>query len=270
MNAGKLSDRKRFWTILAGALLVWLVIFSWRLYRELNPAPWENEIAAFERRDLTNRAPDEAVLFVGSSSVALWETLRNDLPRFRVFRRGFGGAHMSDVVTYAGRIILPYEPLMVVVHAGGNDLAAGKSPGQVLKDFKALVRRIHRVNPQLRIGFISIKPSPARWHLVQAIRQANRMIKAYTEQDERLVFIDIFDQMLDGSGQPRQSLYASDGLHLNREGYRLWADSVRPYLPPEARRRMNELVNVATNAPPGSLPVASSNGAVNSRAVFRP
>ena len=50
---------------------------------------------------------------------------------------------------------------MVVLYAGDNDLAAGKTPQQVIEDYKAFVARVRRDLPKAKIAFISIKPSPA-------------------------------------------------------------------------------------------------------------
>ena len=36
--------------------------------------------------------------------------------------------------------------------------------------------------------------------------------------------------MLDDQGRPQEKWFVDDGLHLNREGYQLWADLVRPHL----------------------------------------
>lgn len=267
MRAAWWRERVPFLVILISAISAWLIVFAWRLNRELSPPPWENEITAFERKDLTNRPPDEAVLFVGSSTVAFWNTLRNDLPRFRVIRRGFGGAQMSDVVMYCSRIILPYKPVMVLVHAGGNDLAEGQTPENVANHFKKLVRRIHLENPEIRIGFISLKPSPARWTLVKQIREVNRLIETYTRTDSRLLFIDVFDLMLTESGSPRKELYDPDGLHLSPAGYKLWADAVRPHLPERARKSMEELVSGSS---PANSPTNGPVGTLSSREVVRP
>ena len=43
-------------------------------------------------------------------------------------------------------------------------------------------------------------------------------------------YIDIFTPMLDASGQPDESLFVEDRLHMNRAGYALWREIVAPYL----------------------------------------
>src|SRR5436305_5469999 len=99
------------------------------------PAPFENEIRAFEQADAKSPPPKDAVLFLGSSSIRLWKTLEQDMPGMKVINRGFGGSQVSDSVRYADRIVLPYRPKLIVFYAGDNDIAAGKSPQRVLADF---------------------------------------------------------------------------------------------------------------------------------------
>jgi hypothetical protein len=45
---------------------------------------WETEIAAFEAADKTNSPPNDAILFVGSSSIRLWQSLAHDFPEHKV------------------------------------------------------------------------------------------------------------------------------------------------------------------------------------------
>jgi lysophospholipase L1-like esterase len=191
---------------------------------------WEGEIREFEHADSLQPPPQGAILFVGSSSIRLWETLQKDFPDHQVINRGFGGSELSDAVHFADRIILPYKPKTVIVYAGDNDLANGKKPERILDDYKQLVYCIHEQLPQTRIDFISIKPSLARWNLIDKIRKTNGLIREYTSHNRLLSYIDIFTPMLGEDGAPRKELFARDGLHLNKEGYLLWKEWVKPAL----------------------------------------
>jgi lysophospholipase L1-like esterase len=193
-------------------------------------AKWEKEMSAFEASDKTHPPPHEAILFVGSSSIRLWTNLTAAFPKHKIINRGFGGSQIADSVAFAGRIILPYKPKMIVLYAGDNDIANGNSPEQVLADFKKLVSAIHGVRPGTTIAFISIKPSPSRWHLVDKQRAANQLIKALCEREKQLSYIDVFTPMLDTNGEPRAELFVEDKLHLNPKGYELWKSVIGPYL----------------------------------------
>jgi len=192
-------------------------------------SPWEKEIRAFEANDKQQPPPEGAVLFVGSSSIRLWK-LDESFPNLKTINRGFGGSHLADSVAFAERIVIPYRPKLVVLYAGDNDLAAGKTPARVLADFKQFVAKVEAALPETRIAFISIKPCPKRWALVDRVRETNASIAEFISRDERLRYIDIFPPMLGADGQPRAELFREDGLHLNAAGYKLWAEVLRPTL----------------------------------------
>lgn len=193
-------------------------------------APFAAEIRDFAAADRVHPPPKHGLLFVGSSSVRMWESLATDFPRDSVINRGFGGSELSDVVRYADRIVIPHEPRIVVVYAGDNDLAAGKSPERVLADYRALVELLRARLPSTPVVFVSIKPSLARAALVPAMRRANALVEAYTRADPRLRYADVFTPMLGADGTPRAELFGPDGLHMNAMGYALWTRVLTPLL----------------------------------------
>ncbi len=182
---------------------------------------WDKEIQAFEAQDRQTPPQPGQVLFLGSSSIRLWD-LQKYFPGLDATNRGFGGSEIADSLEYAERIVLPYKPRMIVFYAGDNDIAAGKSPQQVFKDFEAFDAKIHETLPRTRIIFISIKPSLARWNLVVKMREANLLIRRYAEYRKHVTYLDVDSPMLDPDGKPRPELFRDDGLHLNDAGYRLW------------------------------------------------
>ena len=189
---------------------------------------WEPEIKKFEESDRQTPPPKDAVLFIGSSSIQMWKSLADDFPGTKVINRGFGGSELADSTFYVDRIVVPYRPKMVVLYAGDNDLANGKTPQQVFEDYKVFVERVHRKLPTARIAFVSIKPSPARASLLQSMKEANGLIKAYATHARRLVYIDVFTPMLGKDGSPRPELFGPDKLHMNSEGYSLWTSVIAP------------------------------------------
>lgn len=200
---------------------VWLILsFVFTALAQTNR--FDAEIAAFEAKDRTNPPPKDAILFVGSSSIRLWKTLAEDLPNYKVINRGFGGSQIADSIHFAERIVLPYQPRMIVMYAGGNDINAGKTPDQVANDFKAFVAKVRGKLPDTRIAYISIAPNPARWAQVDRVRRANELIREFIATDSRLAFIDVFPHMLGQDGHPRPDIFVEDRLHMNEHGYALW------------------------------------------------
>ena len=183
---------------------------------------WEPQIAAFEKADSKDPPPKDAILFVGSSSIRGWK-LKKYFPEWNTINRGFGGSQMSDSLHYADRIVIPHRPKAIVVYAGDNDIAKGKPPEVVVRDYESFVKKVRAELPIARILFIAIKPSIKRWKLIEDIRKANRMIAKLTSKDPSQEFIDIDTPMIGKDGKPRKELFVKDGLHLSHEGYLLWS-----------------------------------------------
>ncbi|HUY90712.1 MAG TPA: hypothetical protein VMV10_18405 [Pirellulales bacterium] len=89
---------------------------------------------------------------------------------------------------------------------------------------------VHQALPETQIAFISIKPCPKRWALVDRVRRANSSIAEFIAGDKRLHFVDVFPPTLGADGKPRPELFREDGLHLTAAGYKLWASAVRATL----------------------------------------
>ena len=191
---------------------------------------WAPEIQAFEASDKTNPPPQNAILFLGSSSIRKWTNLQESFPEHKVIRRGFGGSELSDSVFFADRIVIPYHPKMIFLYAGDNDIAAGKSPERVFSDFKEFVKKIHAALPRTRIAYIAVKPCLSRKKFLGEVRETNRLIKNYTRWHRLLNFVDIYSPMLTKDGEMRPELFVKDQLHLNEKGYALWTSIMTPLL----------------------------------------
>ena len=189
---------------------------------------FESEIRAFEDADRVSRPKPGGVLFVGSSSIRLWPDLQASFPGINVIQRGFGGSRLDEVVYYTPRIVLPYKPSLIVLYAGDNDLAAGRTPEQIFADYKAFVTIVRDWLPDTRIAYVSIKPSGDRWALVDKMRATNSLIRNYIATDTKLTYVDVFTPMLGADGKPREELFVSDRLHMNRDGYMIWRNLLAP------------------------------------------
>jgi lysophospholipase L1-like esterase len=193
------------------------------------PDKWEKAIEDFEAEDEKSPPAADAVLFVGSSSIRLWD-LKASFPGLATINRGFGGSQMSDVVKYAGRIVTPYKPRAIVLYEGDNDLAAKETPAQVAADFEAFLKLVRAELPTTPVVVIGCKPSPKRWAIIEQQRELNRLLAERCKDDGHATFVDVEKPMLNAEGQPRAELFREDMLHLNAEGYALWTSLVGPLI----------------------------------------
>jgi len=186
----------------------------------------EGEVRRLERRLEGDPGAVGSVVFQGSSSIRLWDTLAADLGEPRIRNLGFGGSTLAACARYFERLVVPCRPGALVVYVGDNDLAIGRTPAEVDASFADLIRQVDARLGPIRFAFVSIKPSPALWAKVDAIRSANEMIRARIASRPNSDYVDVFAPMLGPDGLPRPELYAGDGLHLSRAGYRLWAEVI--------------------------------------------
>jgi lysophospholipase L1-like esterase len=190
---------------------------------------WAKEMAAFEEQDKVSRPSPGGIVFVGSSSIRLWD-LTKAFPKLPVLNRGFGGSEISDSVQHVDLLVIRHKPRVVIFYAGDNDIANKKTPATVAGDFRSFVGKIHAALPQMRVAFIGIKPSIQRWALIAKVREANALVRKFAETDERLAFVDVDGPMLGWDEKPRKDLFVDDGLHLSPKGYELWNALVSPFL----------------------------------------
>ncbi|WP_417384770.1 SGNH/GDSL hydrolase family protein [Gimesia sp.] len=190
---------------------------------------WEKSISQFEKQDQEQGVKTGGILFVGSSSIRMWD-LDKYFPDQPVLNRGFGGSEIVDSTHFADRIIIKHQPKLIFLYAGDNDLARKKTAEEVSNDFKEFVAKVHKSLPETRIVFIAIKPSLSRWKLADTIQKANKLIAAQCAKDDLLEFADVWEPMLGEDGKPRPELFKSDGLHMEHAGYLIWKKAVQPYM----------------------------------------
>src|SRR5688572_33409519 len=119
---------------------------------------WEKNISAFDAADRLSPFPKGGIVFVGSSTIRRWD-VATYFPDLKILNRGFGGSTMGDVARFVDRIVIPYEPRLVVVYSGDNDIGSGQTSEQVIVQVERFVRAVHAKLPQTRIVFLGIKPS---------------------------------------------------------------------------------------------------------------
>lgn len=206
---------------------------EYRKFQSNDPVVWKKEIHQFQKLDNKQTYPENAVLFVGSSSIRFWNSLEEDMYPIPVIKRGFGGSRIGDLVYWAPETILKYKTRKVVVFAGTNDFTGhtyDSPPEKVADNVMALVRHIHDAQPETRIYYISITPTPDRWEVWPRAQQANELIKKEAERTHDFVFLDYTSDFLLPDGSPNPDLFKIDGLHLNDKGYAIWTAKLKPVL----------------------------------------
>jgi lysophospholipase L1-like esterase len=220
--------------------------------------PYYKEIQAFKQQDSIQSPPKSAILFIGSSSFRGWRNMQESFPKHTIINRGFGGSSIPDVLRYADDIIFPYQPKQIVIYCGENDLSGDSTANgaTVFNRFKQLFTRIRKAMPGVPLVYVSMKPSPSRWHLRKKMQVGNQLIQRFLQRQRHTAFVDVWPAMLGADGLPRKELFLNDQLHMKPEGYDVWQQLIEPKLiiptgplqtSPEGRRlRQHTKANLST------------------------
>jgi len=169
------------------------------------------------------------IIFTGSSSVRLWGDAGLLSKGSPIINTAFGGSTAYGLNVYLEDLVLRYEPKQVFIYEGDNDIAAGRDTRTILEHLDTIFTRIWEQNPEVEIVYISAKPSPLRWELRKEYEALNKAIERRAKKEDRLVFADVYSSMLQ-KGQVREDLFIEDRLHMNRTGYAIWAEVIRPLI----------------------------------------
>ena len=93
----------------------------------------EEDIKKLEALDATKKPNKNALLFVGSSYVRLWEGLNKDIAPYQTINRGFGGSKLNEVAYYIERLVYPHTFRGIVLYVG-NDIVGTKQDKTPLQD----------------------------------------------------------------------------------------------------------------------------------------
>jgi lysophospholipase L1-like esterase len=186
------------------------------------------EIAAFAHpREAP--LPGAVTLFIGSSSIRLWNVAQS-FPKLGAVNRGFGGATVRDVLLDYDKVIAGVRPASVIVYVGENDIAQGAPAAQVAADLLTLLERLRADMPEARIAYLSMKPTPRRWDLYPRMEEVNAALRA--KAGKTFDYLDVSDPLMTDADRPDPSYFRSDGLHMNARGYSIWNTIIERWLKP--------------------------------------
>ena len=199
---------------------------------------FEKEILNLELLDFKNKADKNKLLFIGSSSIRLWNGIENDMQPYKSIKRGYGGAHYYDLIHFIERLISNHSPRAILIFVanditGSNDIFKtynDLSPKEVKKLFKYCYKSIRKIHKQVPVLVIETTPTPSRWDVWDKIAEANDLINEFCESNSNLHFINTRNKFISKNGLPIKSFFISDELHLNKSGYKLWSEIIKEKL----------------------------------------
>jgi len=227
-----MSHRYVFWFILLCALV------SCKNYDEVsNPNNaidlnrFTNEIEVFKEIDTRATYNKNSFVFVGSSSIRMWNSLEEDMSPIPIINRGFGGSTIPELIHFLDDLVIKYQPKVVVIYSGENDMWMEEIDDKdTFHNFRVLIKKLLSKLPDSEFYYIAAKPNVARWSAWPEYQASNNAIAAYCEEKPYLHFLDVSQVMLNEDGSADSTIFIDDMLHMNEEGYRRWNKMIRPIM----------------------------------------
>lgn len=126
------------------------------------------------------------------------------------------------------------KPSKVFILIGINDISRNIPDSVILANYKKIIHRIKKESPGTKIYFNTVLPvnnsftDRTHFNKDDHILFINDELKEMGKK-ENITVIDIHPHFLDADKRLDKK-YTFDGLHLNGEGYRVWANLLNPYL----------------------------------------
>ncbi len=200
---------------------------SW--FRPAKLELWKEAMTNFTKQDQAQKPAKCATLFIGSSSIRLWQNIASHFPGREVINRGFGGSTIDDINVNFATVAAPYQPSHIVFYAGENDISFRLPPDEAFEDFLQFMTLKSASLGDTPVLFISVKPSKRRFDQVYQQMALNNKIKNYAKTRNDLIYVDVFTPMLTPTGEPKD-IFIEDKLHMNQQGYAIWAKAINAAL----------------------------------------
>lgn len=198
------------------------LFLSPRKYVNTEAKRFDREIRVFRKKDMLNKPGEGKTLFIGSSSIRMWNTLHGDFPELDIIHRGFGGSTSEDALKHMDDIVLPYKPSVIVYYEGDNDIAQGMTYEEIISNMKIFIEKAIEQNPQIKIYLISPKPSIRRMHHWDRYSELHRRMKILSGRYNSVYYVDVASPMFKSNGKLNEELFIKDGIHMNETGYDIW------------------------------------------------
>ncbi|MEM7110761.1 MAG: hypothetical protein AAF519_21200, partial [Bacteroidota bacterium] len=128
-------------------------------------AHWLQEIRELRETTKSSHQNQRPVAFYGSSSIRMWQSLKQDLLPITAVNLGFGGSSYYWCNYFFEDVFEFVKPSKVVLYAGDNDLGNAVSEIEIINSVEQLLEKIEVKFGNIPVAIISVKPSPDRSYL---------------------------------------------------------------------------------------------------------
>jgi len=191
---------------------------------------YRDRVAEIHRQAAALPGERECLVLVGSSSFRFWPQTDTVFSSYEVVNAGFGGSCFHDAWRLRDTLIYAFQPSVVLIYEGDNDLQGGVAQEDILEVAATLLDDLSRLLPTSEVIVVAPKASRARYHLKDQYLELNARLRSVA-MDHGAHWVDFWGVQHDESGRLRDELFIHDQLHLNAEGYAVWVNELRRQLP---------------------------------------
>jgi len=168
------------------------------------------------------------ICFFGHSQIAMSD-FQNTFPHKKIVNLGYPGDNVDGMLRRVDPL-RQLNPEKVFVMCGVNSLGMADTTFQ--KKYHTLVDSVRRTVPHARIYLFNILPERdgdlGEARLNAKIQSRNKYIAHYASS-KGLTCIDLFTPFCDKETKLKAE-YSIDGLHIDPDGYTLWASLIEEYI----------------------------------------
>lgn len=175
---------------------------------------------------------DKDVVMLGNSLTENGGDWGKRLGKKHVVNRGIIGDEVMGVYERLHQI-LPGHPKKLFLMIGINDVSHNLTADSIAGMIRLTVERIQRESPETELHLQSLLPineSFGRYKLLTGkndlVPEINTRLKALA-QEKKIDFINLFPLFAEGNTNVLRKDLTTDGLHLNEEGYKIWAKALK-------------------------------------------
>jgi lysophospholipase L1-like esterase len=189
--------------------------------RNASSAHWDARMARFGAETTTSPVPRS--VWLGDSHTERFD-LAQYFPGVVAINRGIGGDKVGGGrylgITDRRDDIVALKPDVLVVMIGINDIVFAATPLEGMERcFRAWLNDIRMRLPKTRLVIVSVPKAPRFADRDRAVEAWNQFLLAQAMATGAR-WVDLAGAL---ANSPLAKIYDADGLHLGRDGYRVWA-----------------------------------------------
>jgi lysophospholipase L1-like esterase len=186
------------------------------------PDHYKRRVEEFKKEPIIT----DKVMFLGNSITegGKWRELTGDQT---VINRGIGGDVTFGILNRMDDIIIR-KPSKIFILIGINDISKDFPEEVIIANYKKIIEGLKAGTPSTKIFVQSVLPLnpqyrkfPQHYDKVDHVIILNKLLRDMA-LEQQVAFINLYPLFLDQQNRLDEKL-TTDGLHLNAEGYKIWA-----------------------------------------------